>query len=185
MPTLTVRNEQRFWERGQAVVRMLQPITQRRGGPAWAPKSIGTSTIVIATHDGSPPVSEYRDWRFATVASGFNAMYHERWSRRDKNLWELERAYLNIYKHSGVDEIEFLCLHCDPLETDTAPHARYKQGPHLHVSIAGEPIKHSHLAIHGGLLDAVLQSVATLSNTMDWAVQMIRDEVLDAITDQS
>jgi hypothetical protein len=139
--------------------------------------------VVIGAHDGGPPVSQYSGWRFATVAFGLNAMYHECWLRKVKNVWQLERAYLNIYKQSGIDELEFLCLHCDPLEADTAAHARYKQGPHLHVSIAGEPIKHSHLAIHGGLLSLVLESVATLGNTMEWAVQMIRDEVLDAITD--
>jgi hypothetical protein len=112
-------------------------------------------------------------------------MYHERWSRKDKNVWQLERAYLNLYKRSGVDEVEFLCLHCDPLEPDSAPHARYKQGPHLHVSIADDPIKHAHLALNGGLLNLVLKSVMTLGTTMEWAVQMIRDEVLDALVEKS
>jgi hypothetical protein len=180
MPLLTIRTPHDLHTRRSAVTKILRPIARHSVGPALDTKS-STSVIVLAAHDGSPPRSEYRSWRFATTAPGFSAMYHERWERANHHVWRLERAYLHLYKRDGLDETEFLCLHCDPTEAVTAPHAPYKQGPHLHISIAGDEIRHAHLAVHGGFLSVVLANVAAFNRAMGWAIQMLRDEVLDPL----
>jgi len=91
--------------------------------------------------------------------------------------------------------VEFLCLHCDPNDApdedlkdkDRKKYDRlcrqsfYKQHPHLHVISAEVPFPKAHLALHVGYKDQVLGSVRTLSAAMKHAVQMIRDEVLDAM----
>jgi hypothetical protein len=187
--------------RGNDVRQMLIPIAAgKQGGPAWQPCS-GSSEFVIGVHDGSPSGSDYRSWTFATVRADMRAQYFERWLKfeeRGRELWYLERAYLNIFKVdlASRELIEFLCLHCDPVATadetlkETSPEkytkllkqAYYKKHPHLHVSTADAPFPHAHIALQVGYIDQILASVDSLSEAIRHAVQMIRDEVFDAMS---
>jgi hypothetical protein len=108
-------------------------------------------------------------------------MYHELWIRSTGDLWHLGRAYLNIYETvpGDVAETGFLFLHCDPNEPTGAAHAAYKKVPHLHVRAAPPPFPHAHIALSGGRLDLCLSSVDVLTDTMGWAVAMLKDEVLE------
>jgi hypothetical protein len=206
--------------RGQNIRKLLQPISRQKDGPAWEIKA-SSSGLVIATHDGAQPTSEYRDWRFSTFVRNFNGMYFERWMRNeeDEESWYLERAYLSIYQHiDWNEEKEFLCLHCDPnilLEsegladkydktsnrtnfllskkeinfknktkrpsnkTDKPNNEKYKKGPHLHIKAAEAPLPHAHFALNLGHLDAVLESVESLSEAMRYGIIMLKEEVLD------
>lgn len=200
MPTIKMPMRD-LTSRGNDVRTMLVPIAAANqvGGPAWEFKS-GSSVVVIGTHDGSPAGSDYRHWTFSTVRPDVRAQYFERWLKfeeRGQELWFLERAYLNIFKVDrttrGLDEI--LCLHCDP---DDAPdenlkdedldkyqkllkQSYYKKHPHLHVVAADAPFPHAHLALHVGFMEQVLSSAGALSEVFRHAVQMIKDEVLDAM----
>lgn len=188
--------------RGNDVRKLLVPISSssQRGGPAWSQSTSGSFAFVIGTHDGSPAGSDYRGWTFATIHSKVRAQYFERWLKaeeRGREFWYLEKAYLHM---SRVDRnagqlVEFLCLHCDPndapdeeLKTkDRKKYDRlskqsfYKQHPHLHVISADIPFPKAHLALHLGYKHQVLKSVGALSVAMRHVVQMIRDEVLDAM----
>lgn len=170
--------------RGKLVRKMLVPLTKRPDGPACQPKSI-RRTYIIGAHDGSPPTSDYRDWRFATCVPNYRAMYFELWREIDNINWYLDRAYLSIYRIVDPHillESEILCLHCDPNEPDDAPHSIYKKGPHLHILEASEPIPHSHIALQQEKhIPLVLGSVESLMEAMTWAIKMIREEVLEAI----
>jgi hypothetical protein len=183
MPIIQAKMEE-LEHRGEYVRQLLKPIAKHPGGPAWQRKS-GVSEFIIGTHDGSPTRSDYRDWRFKTVVPNFQAMYFELWRRsesRQKEFWYLYRAYLSIYQidHGQQKETEFLCLHCDPNEPDNA-HAIYKRGPHLHINVANHPIPHAHIALNRGHLNEILSSVDTLTTAMEWAVQMLKVEILDAM----
>jgi hypothetical protein len=213
--------------RGQNIRTMLQPISRQKDGPAWERK-VSSSEFIIATHDGSHPSSEYRDWRFSTFVRNFHAMYFERWMRNeeDEEYWYLERAYFSIYQRiDWNEEQEFLCLHCDPniqLEAeepvdthekmrnrasprsnkkglkskknnqsnnkidklDSPNRAKYKKGPHLHIKAAEDPLPHAHFALNLGHLDAVLDSVESLTEAMRFGILMLKEEVLDRCAPQ-
>lgn len=166
----------------QARVRtMLRPLARAAAGPASAAQTVRGAWI-LGTHDGSPSLSSHRDWRFATPARAHYAMYYEVWRPVDAKNYGIQCAYLNIYRRDvHGDETELLCLHCDPGEAITAPHAAYKRGPHLHLSIAEKPVKRAHLALHVGRVDEVLADREQLYGALGDAVQMIRDEVIDIL----
>lgn len=172
--------------RGHEIQRLLRPISKVDTGPAYQHKA-STTTFRIATHNGSPPTSDYRAWRFDTVVPGYQGNYFEIWqqlSEERRELWCLHKAYLTIHeivdRHARAEK-EFLCLHCDPNESDGQPHADYKKGPHLHISVAPEPLCRAHIALDGGYLTNILQSVESLTNALQWAIYMLRQEIFDAL----
>lgn len=95
-----------------------------------------------------------------------------------RNRFILENAYLNLYERTEVGETEIVCLHCDPTLPRSAGHAKYKRGPHIHMSIAGFPYSGVHIALLGPDVDPILKSVETLHRALAWGVEMIRDEIL-------
>jgi hypothetical protein len=165
--------------RGTQIQKLLRPLSPIYTGPAWKRTAVRKS-IIIAAHDGSPPASGYRDYRFPTFVPNFSAMYHEQWDEVNSQEVCLNRAYLNIYrtKATRLQEEEFICLHCDPNESD-GPHKFYKQGPHLHISVAGDPFHHSHIALNLSHLLEVLASVDSVFQALEIAVIMLREQVLN------
>jgi hypothetical protein len=106
-------------------------------------------------------------------------MYFEAWrTRQPRNGFVLERAYLNIYEETETGEKEIICLHCDPSLLPDADHAKYKRGPHIHMSVAGSPYDSAHIALQGPDLAPVLRSTDALHNALSWGVEMICEEIL-------
>lgn len=173
----------KLYSRGQCIQELLRPISKQSSGPAWKQTGKGTYNCVIGTHDGSPPSSSHQDWRFATFVPGLRANYFEVWKRVDEESWYLDRAYLNIFQTDPTTHTEskFLSLHCDPNEQDDAPHAIYKKGPHLHIQAASDPFPHAHIALTSEHLDVVLGSFDSLFKAMEWAMYMLKEQVLDAM----
>jgi len=95
-----------------------------------------------------------------------------------RNRFVLDKAYLNLYEKDGLDEIEIVCLHCDPSLPPHADHAIYKRGPHVHMAIARSPYDGVHIALRGPDLAPVLRSIDALHSALAWGVEMIRDEIL-------
>jgi hypothetical protein len=171
-------SEEELARRGARIQQLLRPIARRVAGPAWTRLSLGTSQIIIGTHDEARPSSNYRDWRFTIDAAKHHAMYFELWRSETKNRFILDQAYLNIYERTGATETEIVCLHCDPSLLPNADHAKYKRGPHIHMSIAGSPYDSAHLALQGPDLTPVLKSTKALHQALSWGIEMIRDEIL-------
>lgn len=171
--------------RGKQIQELLQPLTGRPIGPAWDYKK-SRFRWIIAMHDGAPSTTSHQDWRFATSVSNLRANYFEVWRAADGDYWHLYQAYLNIFQRireqTTYAERKFLSLHCDPNEPDEADHAEYKREPHLHIQAADEPFPHAHIVLTGGHSDLVLISIDSLSEAMEWAVLMLRDEVLNALS---
>jgi hypothetical protein len=170
--------EEELARRGARVQQLLRPISRSVAGPAWTRQSLGTSQVIIGTHDEARPTSHYRDWRFTIDARRHHAMYFETWRMEARNRFVLDKAYLNLYERNGPDEIEIVCLHCDPSLPADADHAIYKRGPHVHMSIAGSPYDSIHIALSGPDLTPVLRSVDALHSALTWGIEMIRDEIL-------
>jgi hypothetical protein len=173
--------------RGEQVRDLLRPLTLKDKGPAWQPKS-ANRVYIIGTHDGSPPSSNYRDWRFATYVPGYRGMYFELWREDENNRWYLDRAYLSLYKFESYEqnEAEFISLHCDPNEAIEAAHSIYKRGPHLHINGGTpHPIPHSHIALQQDKqLELVLESCGELTIAISWGIRMIKEEILDTIYEE-
>lgn len=161
---------------------LLRPIARAaESGPATEMLHLG-GLWIIGTRDEAPATSNYRDWRFATRVARYHAMYFEAWKPIDAKRYRWQSAYLNVYRRTdGDNEVEVICLHCDPAEPAAAAQARYKRGPHLHVSAAGDPLKHAHLALHVEQVDMMLQKCQSIHDHLASGIQMIRDEVLDLI----
>lgn len=187
--------------RGEDIRKMLIPIAGQSGGPAWKPSGVSSSEMIIGTHGGAPPISGHKEWYFPTILSDFRAQYYERWLKfvsQQQEIWYLERAYLNIYRkdRNTRDYREFMCLHCDPacrpeenlkqedinLYNRLIKQTQYKELPHLHIIVSEPPFPHAHLALNVGQRQHVLSSIENLSESMKHAVQMIKDEVFDALS---
>lgn len=130
--------------------------------------------------------------RFRTSVNGLIASYEERWEKgifekSTEEFFYLERAYLHFYIIENKEEKEFFLLHCDPNEPEDAPHARYKQSLHLHIECHGAPQPHGkiwprcHIALNTWMLEKVLESVETFTDTLKETVLMINEQVLDFI----
>lgn len=164
---------------------LLRPIARSESGPATEMLHLG-GLWIIGTRDEAQVASNYRDWRFATRVPRYHAMYFEAWKQIDAKRYRWQSAYLNVYKRTaGDNEEEIICLHCDPSESAGAAHARYKRGPHLHVSAAGNPLKHAHLALHVDQVDLMLQKCQSIHEHLASGIQMIRDEVLDLLSSET
>jgi hypothetical protein len=183
MPKITLKSDGDLRLRHKDIRIMLRPISRALDGPAWSQR-IFPYGVILAVHDGSPPSSDYRDWRFATRVQGCKASYFELWRRTEGRSLYLDRAYLHIYRtleHSN-HERESLLLHCDPEEPLNGDRAEYKCGPHIHMSFAGDPLSHSHVSLHSGYLPKILASLRDLTDAMSWAVRMINFELLEALS---
>jgi len=181
MPTIEIASSD-LRHRGACARQVLRHLVGRRGGPASDGKS-RAGAYIIGMHDGAPPSSNVGDWRFATTVHQFRANYSEVWEEVNEGAWCLRSAYLNIYRTDPATHHEsaFLSLHCDPNEADDAPHARYKRGPHLHIEAAVAPLPHAHLALCLGNLDVALSSVDSLTQAMEQAIMMLKEEVFDSV----
>jgi hypothetical protein len=167
--------------RENQIRKMLNPLTLHPSNPACRVQSQIGGIILFGAYDGSFRGGLARDWRFATVAGRIYANYYERWIPISGiyGVSCLSQAYLTIYQKEGpTDERELLALHCDPEEPD-GPGSVYKRGPHLHISIAGPPIRDAHIALARGQLDSVLANATSLMEALTWSIIMIRDEVLN------
>ncbi len=114
-------------------------------------------------------------------------MYYEIWreDRTGNDIWTLERAYLHIYRVDAMRreelETEYVLLHCDPNEPSNAAHSIYKQGPHLHVQAAPDPLRHAHVALNLSQLRDILSDAQTFTKAFKLSVVMLRDEVLEPL----
>jgi hypothetical protein len=178
-------SEEEIVGRGKRIQQLLRPICQWKAGPAWKRLPFGTSRIIIATHDGAPSSSHFRDWRFTIEARKYHAMYFEAWSLEARNRFVLDQAYLNIYERTATNEKEIVCLHCDPSISPDADHAKYKRGPHIHMSVAGFPYDRAHIALHGPDIVPILRSTEALQSALAWGVEMIRDEIITLIRSEN
>lgn len=163
------------------IPRVLAPLSPTR--PRSTTRSL-PGIIVVAAHGGSVPVStDHRTWRFPTVVEELFGGYYEAWLPAEREgVWRLDRAYLTLYLLQGgrrAPDTELLALHCDPYEPESSPHWRYKRGPHLHIERAEPPLPRSHFALNMAEGDAVLASIESLTEAVERAVVLLREEVLN------
>lgn len=139
------------------------------------------SRYVLAISEKSQTLDkDFREWRFDTEISNITCSYHEMWEPIEKGNYFLFRAYFHIYK----DGKEYLLLHCDPNEVENPAALNqylYKRSPHLHVSVAEQPIPHSHIALNNSTLEHVLSSIDNFNQVMKTHIEMMKLEFIDKL----
>jgi hypothetical protein len=167
-------------ERTATIRSLLKKISHVKDGPVIS-RQTGSQQFVLGAQDAQDRSSDFRTWRFNLFVKQFCANYFEIWHPSGKDAFALYRAYLNIYRVERAVETEYLCLHTDPQEPASSPSAKYKRGLHFHVCVAGDPFKSAHLALSQPFLSKVLKTPRTLTASLQDAVQMIREEILNPL----
>jgi hypothetical protein len=108
-----------LYSRGNAILRLLHPLARSPKKLFVQYLQVQREIVIAVSPQNGVGLGSYADYRFATTADGFWAMYHERWSRSSVNKEQrhyLYRAYLHIYHVDQAlgKEDEFVLLHCDP-----------------------------------------------------------------------
>lgn len=132
-------------------------------------------TIVLVVRDKTLGRSGYRQESFRTSVDALRCQYFELWRASTGGKRVLNRAYFTLLE-VVVDSHEFrelLCIHTDPTDED-----ELKQGPHLHVKRASEPIPHCHFPLEFGFLAQVLKNCDSLTKAMGRAISVIGRDVL-------
>lgn len=170
-------------DRSTDVKRMLRPLIHNR--TVLVPEFVErVPCLTLAVKTGGSSLGHYSGWRFSTHIDGISASYYERWepTNSTRRAYRFQRGYLHLFKKVGANqdatERKLVLLHCDPNEPAEAPHARYKQGPHLHFSAAGSPLSQSHIALNYSHLDEILSSFENLSKAWDNSIKLIDEQVL-------
>jgi hypothetical protein len=139
--------------------------------------------LFFSAYSGDEPSSPDPDqWRFSTRIAKIRASYYERWTSTDERQVQffLYRAYLHLYlRKREHEEDQIFALHCDPNESQSNKHFRYKAGPHVHLSATQYPIDRAHIALNNPNLATVLGSVGDLTYALEIAVKMIDDQILE------
>ncbi len=115
------------------------------------------------------------DAGFRTKNATLRCRYFELWQGTLKDRLSLYRAYFTLLLVDPETRSlpELLCIHTDPSDADDL-----KQGPHLHISCARDPIPHCHFPLEFGFLTDVLKDPQSLTSAMQRAISLVARDVL-------
>lgn len=171
--------EKRLTARAADIRGLLKPLAA--SGTVASTIKRESTAFILGAYDGPKPLSPtVRDWRLRTPVERLYVNYFERWELLPgRSEVFLERAYLTLFrKISHTNETEILSLHCDPNEPSTAPHYRYKAGPHIHVNAADQPLPHAHFALNHDAVDRTVADLFELTSVMGRGIELIEKQVL-------
>lgn len=111
--------------------------------------------------------------------------YGELWQPIDEfeQKYRLTNLQFQLLQHDGPDETlkEIVAFHWKPLVETQVDGFRHEHRPHLHVTVAKNPISKSHFGVTL-TVDSVDQgTVSYLDHLIDEAVSMVAAEVLDRL----
>lgn len=124
-------------------------------------------------------ISDPDELRIPTRWDGLYFNYHEIWQYDGSKFYDLNRAYLHLYLARGrsSDDLNTLCLHCDPVMKIGEQGYAYKRGPHLHLMTANPDIARAHISLCIGDNQFGGNKVSAVMSRMKKSVQLIADEV--------
>jgi hypothetical protein len=167
--------------RARELPKLLKPLLPVGQGLQCWPQSTG-QFILLSPYSGPvPSETGIEGHKFATTVPRIRAAYQERWQATDfeKKSYAMERAYLHIYERdsNGIEE-QIVALHCDPNESQTAKHYKYKAGPHIHMMTARDPLPHAHIGLNNSELETVLKSAKNLTVAISSAIALVQTQIL-------
>lgn len=182
MPSI-VLPERKLRERLNTLHKLFVPLRKDKSRVAcrFAGGCPGGTTALVATDERTGSVV-YSGESFRTSAAGLRCRYYELWRGSGGGNFTLNRAYFTLVEVvSETHEYrEVLCIHTDPDDDN-----ELKQGPHLHVSCAPEPMQHCHFPLEFGFLYAVLKDCDSLTSAMERAISIVATDVLPRFKDRA
>ena len=147
-------------------------------------RSLSTIFEITATH-GAPSSVVRRDWTFPSIIDRVVCQYRELWKPNEKTgqSFRLENVQFQLLKYLGPDEPlqEIVAFHWHPTGSDVNGKHHYNRCPHLHFSLAPEPLPKSHFGVTLAVTTSQQATVGYLDNLLDAAVGMLRVEVLELL----
>jgi hypothetical protein len=186
MATVELIEEDLFAHRPRDIGGMLAEL-QGRQVACQASVGLVSGGRIFAAHSGrTNPKSHYSQWRFRTVSRDIECQYYELWKPSGQSrVMFLDRAYLHVYRIDRAERRarQLVCIHTDPYAISSTVTSPYKQGLHLHVTEASDPIPKCHFPIilsHSDHhLDELLSSSQNLTTAFGRAATMIRYELVE------
>ncbi len=175
MPTITLP-ERDLVKRSNNLHNVFTPLRKGLARVAFglAKDSPGGTARLVAT-DERTGLFRYGEQSFRTSVGALRCRYFELWRATSGTDLVLKCAYFTLLRVVTITQgyRELLCIHTDPEDTDIL-----KQGPHLHVSCAPDPISHCHFPLEFGFLKEVLKDSGTLTEAMKRAIEVVAGDVL-------
>lgn len=142
-----------------------------------------TKRAYFAVRNSVASADDPRDWRFSSPKETFVFRYTESWIRSEADTYDLYHFSLGLHRTPRPQEDEeWLSLDCEPTWSPAADHGIYKQGPHMHIKRAGEPLSHIHFPlITASLLPRAFESSDDLFIAVSDIVTMLKKQVLPSI----
>jgi len=139
----------------------------------------GTRALVVT--DEKTAGLRYREESFRTSVAALRCRYYELWRTRPGGNLALYRAYFTVVEvvPTTTEFPQLLGVHTDPTDNDDL-----KQGPHLHVFRAPQPIPHCHFPLDYGFLQTVLEDCDSLTAAMRRAIAVVARDVLPRFKDR-
>jgi hypothetical protein len=140
-----------------------------------------SGTAALVATDDTVGAGSYRGVSFRTSVKVLRCSYFELWRGPARGSYTLDRAYFTLVEvvRATHEYSDLLCIHTDPGDENNL-----KQGPHLHVSCAPDPIRHCHFPLEFGFLETVLTDCGSLSLAMQRAIEVIARDVLPRFKDR-
>jgi len=168
--------ERNLRQRSNTLHEMFIPLREgdSRVAVRYARSGPGGAIRLVAT-DEKTGGSIRTEESFRTSIQGLRCRYYESWRASAGDTFTLERAYFTLLAilPAAHKYDELLCIHTDPADTDDL-----KQGPHLHISCAPDPMRHCHFPLAFGFLEVVLRDCDTLTRAMQRAIRVVARDVL-------
>jgi len=131
--------------------------------------------ITLVATDEKTCALPYQGEGFRTSTQVLRCCYYEQWQVCARSTFTLDRAYFTLLEvvPAARKYDKLLCIHTDPADNNDL-----KQGPHLHVSCAPDPMGHCHFPLEFGCLEAVLKDCDSLTTAMQRAIGVVARDVL-------
>ena len=134
---------------------------------------------------GGHSTVDRRDWTFPSHVESIVCHYGELWEIYGvaDDMSRLQNLQFHLLEYRGPEEelIEILAFHWRPATSDTNLQAGHDRRPHLHVSLAPEPLPKSHLGVSLSVPDGDQSTVKYLDALLEDAIGMIDNEVLNRL----
>ena len=145
----------------------------------------GLGVFGFTAYRGSTTTVDRRDWTFPSRVKSIVCHYGELWEIQGvaDDMSRLQNLQFHLLEHRGPEEkpIEILAFHWHPSTSDTDAEAGHDRRPHLHVSLAPEPLPKSHLGVSLSVPDSDQSTVKYLDALLEDAIGMIDNEVLNRL----
>ena len=140
--------------------------------------------MLVASY-GNQPTANEREWGFPSTVGSIDCRYIELWSSvdvADKN-WRLRHVYFHLMWHYDLEEDpkEIFAFHWEPSRLVAGAQGQQIQRPHVHLSVAPQPLARSHFVVTLAVAADDQCSVEYLDNLLDEAVKVVKTEVLDRL----